>query len=50
MRMSANLIKITVVQILCVPTLKAPTSAPVSLAFKVRLTIAGTAKASRLDS
>ena len=46
MRMSANLINITVVQILCVSTMKARTSAPVSLALKVRLMMAETAEVS----
>ena len=50
MRMSANLINITVVQTLCVSTLKARTSAPVSLALKVGLMMAETAEISTLDS
>ena len=50
MRMSTNLINITVVRILCVSTLKARTTAPVSLALKVRLMMAETAEVSKLDS
>ena len=50
MRMSANLINITVVQILCVSTLKVRTTALVSLALKVRLMMAETAEISTLDS
>ena len=45
-----NLINIAVVQILGVSTMKVRTSAPVSLALKVRLMMAETAEVTTLDS